>query len=91
MKLLLTNIALLDHSVSCHVTSPPPRPVLFLSPLPPFAQNMFPQLYAFKKKVRDTVIQATIEVDVEQGCLSFSLIFAMFCNVLIITGCNAKN
>ncbi len=45
-----------------------------------------------KEDARDAVIQAMIEVDVEEreDLLSFSLIFTMFCNVLIITGYNKK-
>ncbi len=45
MEVLLTTIAILDHSVShhsCHLTPPPP--ILFLSPLP--AQNTFPWLWS---------------------------------------------
>ncbi len=40
----------------------------------------------FKKKARDAVIQAMIEVDVEEwGDFLLAYFFTMFCNVLIIT------
>ncbi len=44
-----------------------------------------------RKKTRDAVIQAMIEVDVEEReDFLVTWFLQCFCNVLIITGCNKK-